>query len=199
MWRNLYPKLIDMKKKILALLANGFEEIETITPIDILRRAEIEVVIASVENEKLVSGRNKISIQAETTLNEIKNTDFDGLFLPGGPGAKILRKDTSVLKLVKDYFEKNRLIAAICAAPTVLFEAGILKGKQYTAHFSTKDELTEIQFDKAVVIDKNIITSQGPGTALPFALSIVEVLEGKDLAKRIIENICYLENYDFEK
>lgn len=178
-------------KKILVILAPGFEEIETVTPIDILRRSDIKVVIASLEDEKMVRGRNDICIQAEVTLNELSNTDFDGLLLPGGPGAKKLRKSEKVLELVKDFFGKKRLIAAICAAPTVLLEAGILKGKKYTAHFSTKEELPDIQSDKAVVIDQNIITSQGPGTALPFGLSIVEILEGKEVAKKIAENICY--------
>lgn len=178
-----------MTKKILTILAPGFEEIEAITPIDIFRRAEFEVTLASLDDEKKVHGRNKICIETSTTLDKAKESDFDVLFLPGGPGAKKLRNDERVLELVKDFNDKNLLIAAICAAPTVLLDAGILAGKKYTAHFSTQEELPNIQ-KEPVVVDKNIITSQGPGTALPFALKIVEVLSGKEIAKKIAENIC---------
>lgn len=180
-----------MKKRILTILAPGFEEIEAITPIDILRRANIEVLIASLDNEKLVAGRNGLSIEANVKLSELLGTNFDGIILPGGPGAKRLRNDERVLKLVKELYANNRMIAAICAAPTVLFDAGILEGKQYTAHFSTKDELQNIQEDQAVVIDKNLITSQGAGTALPFAFAIVEALLGHEIANKIKADICY--------
>lgn len=179
-----------MKKKILTILAPGFEEIEALTPIDILRRANMEVIIAALENNKLVCGRNEICVQADVKLSELKDSDFDGILIPGGPGAKKLRESDETLKLVKDLFDKDRLIAAICAGPTVLLDAGILVNKKYTAHFSHKDELPDMEEEK-VVKDKNIITSQGPGTALHFALAIVEALEGKDVVKKIKKNICF--------
>lgn len=181
-----------MKKCVLTFLATGFEEIETITPIDILRRAEIEVVIASVSEEKMVEGRNHLVIEANVTLSEVLDAHFDAIVLPGGPGAKVLRKDKRILELVREFHNKNRTIAAICAAPTVLLEAGILEGYSYTAHFSTKGELPDIQADKSVVVDKNLITSQGPGTALPFAFAIVETLVGKEVVNKIKADICYI-------
>lgn len=177
-------------KKTLIILAPGFEEIEALTPIDILRRAKIEVTIASLEEDRFVRGRNDISVQADVALSNLKNSDFDCIIIPGGPGAKKLRKSDATLRLVKELFEKNRLIAAICAGPTILLDAGILKDKKYTAHFSHKDELPDIRPEK-VVIDDNIITSQGPGTAIVFALAIVEVLEGKQVVEEIKKSICF--------
>lgn len=180
-----------MKKSVLTILAPGFEEIEAITPIDILRRANVEVTIASLESEQLVCGRSNIFLQADIKLDAVLERDFDALILPGGPGAKRLRKDERVLKLVNELYIKNRLIGAICAAPTVLWDAGILEGKNYTAHFSTKEELKNIQGNKAVVIDGNIITSRGAGTALSFALAIIEILVSKEVADNIERDICY--------
>lgn len=187
---NIINPCFPIKKSILIILAPGFEEIEAITPIDILRRANIEVVIASFNDEKLVAGRNDLVIQTNVKLGEILDSDFDAIIIPGGPAATLLKNDERVLQLVKELHKKQCIIAAICAGPTVLLDAGILEGKEYTAHFSTKNDLPDIQ-DKSVVVDKNIITSQGPGTALPFAFKIVEVLLGKEIANQIKEAICY--------
>ena len=181
-----------MKKSVLVILAPGFEEIEAITPIDILRRADIEVTVASLENDLLVRSKGNIFVTAEVKLDDVLKKEFDALLLPGGPGTLCLRKDERVLKLVNRFYDEKKPVGAICAAPTVLADAGVLKGKRYTAHFSTEDELTEIQKQSAVVKDGTIITSQGAGTAIQFAFALVETLLEKTVADKIAKDICYL-------
>jgi 4-methyl-5(b-hydroxyethyl)-thiazole monophosphate biosynthesis len=181
-----------MKKSILVILAPGFEEIEAITPIDILRRADIDVTIASLENDLHVRSRGNIIVIAETKLNDVLNKNFDAILLPGGPGTKNLRDDSRVLALVNQFHDEGKLVGAICAAPTVLLDAGLLDGKRYTAHFSVNDELTNIQKQSAVIKDRNIITSQGPGTAPQFGFALVEALINKQAADKIASDICYL-------
>jgi len=131
-----------MTKRVLCLLAQGCEEIETVTPIDLLRRAGAEVVIASVTGEKQVTGRSQLLLEADTTLKEVMNESFDLLLIPGGPGVKTLRADGRAAQLAKQFAAADRLIGAICAAPTVLEDAGLLAGKRYTAQFSVNEELT---------------------------------------------------------
>lgn len=181
-----------MKKTVLVILAPGFEEIEAVTPIDILRRANIEVTIASLENDLHVRSRGNVVVAAEVKLEDVVRKNFDAILLPGGPGTKNLREDDRVLELVNKFFDEGKLIGAICAAPTVLLEAGVLEGKRYTAHFSVENELTEIQKQSAVVKDGNIITSQGPGTAIQFGFALVEALVGKSMADKIAGDMCYL-------
>lgn len=183
-----------MKKSILVILAPGFEEIEAITPIDILRRANIEVTIASLNDELQVPSRGNVVVVAEVKLKDVIKKNFDAILLPGGPGTKDLREDERVLELVNQFNDSQKIVGAICAAPTVLADAGILEGKRYTAHFSVADELTAIQKESAVVKDGNVITSQGPGTAIQFGLSLVEALVGKSAADKITKDICYLKD-----
>lgn len=161
---------------VLAILAEGFEEIEAITPIDLLRRAGAEVTVAALDAGIHVTGRSGITLHADTPLGAVEAKTFDCLFLPGGPGVRLLRSDPRVLALVRRHHESNRWIAAICAAPTVLQDAGLLEGRRYTAHFSVAGELAHILNDEAVIVDGNIVTSRGAGTALDFGLCLVEKL-----------------------
>ena len=170
-------------------MENGFEEIEAISPIDILRRAEAEVVLAATGTDLLVEGKTGVRLQADTFLADCRNEPFDALIVPGGPAAKSLRKNPAVLEVVREFYEKNLLVAAICAAPTVLNEAAILSGKRYTAHFSVAEELQEILPDP-VVQDGNLITSRGAGTAVAFGLSIVADLYDEETANEIATSIC---------
>lgn len=177
--------------KILAILAEGFEEIETVTPIDLLRRAGAEVTLAALGNDLNVVGRSKITLRADLTLAEVLNQEFDCLLLPGGPGVKHLRADARVIDLVRKQDAAKKLIAAICAAPTVLHDAGVLTGRRYTAHFSVADELAEILADEKVVSDGHVLTSRGAGTALDFGLALIEHLFGQAKSSEIAKSICW--------
>jgi 4-methyl-5(b-hydroxyethyl)-thiazole monophosphate biosynthesis len=170
---------------VLCLLIAGFEEIETIAPVDLLRRAEAEVVMASVNGEKLVAGRCGIAVQADATLDEVAEDYFDLLFIPGGPGVKALRADGRPAQLAKAYAHAGKTVAAICAGPTVLVDAGLLAGKRFTAHFSVHSELPQALGDERVVKDGNLITSRGAGTAVEFGLGLVRELFGEAKAVEV--------------
>jgi 4-methyl-5(b-hydroxyethyl)-thiazole monophosphate biosynthesis len=178
-----------MKKRVLCLLAPGFEEIETVVPVDLLRRAEAEVIIASVNGEKLVTGRCGMTVQADTTLAEVEQQPFEALFLPGGPGVKILREDGRPAKLAKACATQGNLVAAICAAPMVLLDAGLLTGKRFTAHFSVHANLPGVLANERVVKDGNLLTSRGAGTAVEFGLELVCELFGEAKAKEVADAI----------
>ncbi len=174
----------------LVLLADGFEEIEAIAPVDLLRRAGIEVTLASLAEQPHVTGRCGITMHADTALSQVGERLFDLLFLPGGPGVKNLRADPRVDAAVRSHAAAGKWLAAICAAPTVLNAAGLLDGRRYTAHFSVAGELPEILADQRVVTDGNILTSRGAGTALDFGLLLVEKLVSADKAREIARSIC---------
>ena len=175
---------------VLALLAEGFEEIEAITPIDLLRRAGIDVTLASLSDQRHVTGRSGITLHADAALSEIGGHLFDLLFLPGGPGVKNLRADPRVDAVVRAHAAAGKWVAAICAAPTVLNAAGLLAGRRYTAHFSVAGELPHILAEERTVVDGNILTSRGAGTALDFGLLFVESLLSADKARDIARSIC---------
>lgn len=175
---------------VLALLAEGFEEIEATTPIDLLRRAGAEVTLAALAEGIHVTGRCGMTLHADTPLTAVAAKPFDCLFLPGGPGVKNLRADPRVRPLVLSQHEAGRWIAAICAAPTVLHDAGLLAGRRYTAHFSVAGELPDILASERVVVDGRIITSRGAGTALDFGLQIIEKLFSAEKAQEIARSVC---------
>lgn len=178
-----------MEKKILCLLGTGFEEIETITPIDLLRRAGAKVTIASMGGERLVTGRSQITVQAEVSLASVSAEAFDVLLIPGGPGVAALRQDGRAAELAKQFAAAGKLVAAICAAPTVLHDAGLLNGKHFTAHISVHGELPEALGEERVVLDENLLTSRGAGTALDFGLTLVEILYGTSKRAEIARSI----------
>ncbi|MBS0662233.1 MAG: DJ-1/PfpI family protein [Verrucomicrobia bacterium] len=178
---------------VLAILAEGFEEIETITPIDLLRRAGIDVTAAALADGIHVTGRCGVTVHADTTLTSVlapPGRVFDCLFLPGGPGVKHLRADTRVAELVRRQHEGRRWLAAICAAPTVLHDAGLLAGRRYTAHFSVAAELPQILAQERTVADGHILTSRGAGTAVDFGLLLVEKLCSAEKAREVHAAIC---------
>lgn len=175
---------------VLTILAEGFEEIEAITPIDLLRRAGAEVTIAALADRTQVTGRNGLTLHADTLFAAVEARDFDCLFLPGGPGVMHLRADRRIREIVLRHHTNNRWLAAICAAPTVLHDAGLLTGRRYTAHFSVAGELSAILGDERVVADGRILTSRGAGTALDFGLLLVEKLFSIDKAQQISGSIC---------
>lgn len=174
----------------LVLLAEGFEEIEVFTPVDLLRRAGVEVTIVSLADHGHVTGRNGITVHADAALSAVGDHLFDLLFLPGGPGVKNLRADPRVGAVVGLHAAAGKWLAAICAAPTVLNAAGLLDGRRYTAHFSVAGELPAILADQRVVADGNILTSRGAGTALDFGLLLVEKLVSPEKAAEVSRSIC---------
>lgn len=180
-----------MSKRVLCLLANGFEEIELVSPVDLLRRAGAEVVLASVEDGLDVTGRCGIKLQAEVPLDEVAGGVFDLLLLPGGPGVKVLREDGRAAILAREFYGAEKPVAAICAAPTILKDAGILPGRRHTSHSSVVDELPESLVEELVVIDDHVITSRGAGTALEFGLALVNVLFGEEKRQEIAVSIMH--------
>ena len=176
-----------MKKRALVILTDGFEEIEAITPIDLLRRAEVEVTLASATESLEITGKMGVVIQANSKLADCLDKEYDLLVLPGGPGVFSLREDVRVLDLIASQAQRGRLVAAICAAPLLLKDAGVLTGKEHTAHGSVVGELPEMKEECAVVEDLPLITSRGPGTAVAFGLALVRALQGEEMARRVGE------------
>lgn len=167
--------------RVLVPLAQGCEELEAITIIDLLRRAEVDVVIAGLDDQPVVASR-KTTILPDTTLEEALKQEFDMVVLPGGmPGADHLDNDSRIHELLKKMADSGKFVGAICAAPKVLAHAGLLKDKRATSYPGVLDDLGldgVASTGEAVERDGTIITSRGPGTALDFALKLIEVLEG---------------------
>lgn len=179
-------------KKALVVLSEGFEELETIAPVDILRRAGVDVVMASREENLTVTGRNGVHLSADLLLETALESDYDLVVLPGGPGHKRMREDKRVIRAVQDHAGRGVPVAAICAAPTVLKDAGLLVGRRYTAHHTVAGELPEIVEDEAVIVDGHIVTSRGAGTATEFSLALVALLFDEPTAARIAADIHYM-------
>lgn len=172
--------------KVLMPLAQGFEEIEALTIIDILRRADIEIVVAGLIPGP-IAGAHDVSIIPDTTIDNVAADEFDMIVLPGGqPGTDNLNSDHRVHALLTDFAAKDKLIGAICAAPIVLAASGLLQGKSATCYPSCINSLTGAAYvDKPVVTDGNLITSKGPGTAMSFGLEITARLAGRQAAETI--------------
>lgn len=173
-------------KRVLVPLAEGFEELEAVTIVDILRRAGIEVVVASLAGSP-VTGSHGIRLAADTPLGALAEQEFDMIALPGGmPGAEHLKKDPRIAEIVRRLHQKGRPVAAICAAPMVLAAAGVLDGRRATSYPGFLEEAEgSIVVGDAVVVDRGVITSRGPGTALDFALTLVEELAGRSVREAI--------------
>ena len=170
--------------KVLVPLAPGFEELEAITIIDLLRRAGIDVITAGLDDQPVRASRNSVHIP-DTSIESIKQDEFDLIVLPGGLlGADNLRDNQQVQTLLKQQHRLGKPMAAICAGPKALAAAGVLEGKKITCYPGALNELKPTNFEitgSAVEIDGNIVTSRGPGTAMDFALSLIEMLEGQSV------------------
>ena len=176
-----------MKKRVLCLLVEGFEEIETVTPVDLLRRAGVEVVLAAVHG-KLATGRGGIRIEADEVLADVDPGTFDLLLIPGGPGVWEMRRDGRAALLARDFHAAGKPVAAICAAPLILLDAGLLAGRRFTAYHSVREELGG-GLDDRVVTDGDLITSRGAGTAQDFALALIARLAGHETAAQVATEI----------
>ena len=172
--------------KVLIPLAEGFEELEAVSLIDVLRRAKIEVIVAGVGAKK-IAGAHHIQIETECLVSEVTGDELDMIVLPGGwGGTHILAEDVDVQSLLKEMDAKDKMIGAICAAPFALKQAGVLN-QNFTCYPSVEENIRLDGYihDSSVVIDGNVMTSRGPGTALCFGLAIVEKLIDEETAKGI--------------
>lgn len=178
-------------KKVVLFLANGFEEIEAVGTIDVLRRAQIPVTTISITDNKTVTGVHDIPVVADTTFNEADFTDFDVLVLPGGmPGAKNLNEHDGLKNLIKEYNTEGKMIAAICAAPMVLGGLGLLDEKRATCYPGFEPELVGAKItEENVVVDGNITTGKGPGLVFDFALRLVEQIAGLHTRREVQEGL----------
>ena len=182
-----------MAKNALLILAQGNEEIEALTVVDILRRGGVDVLIAGLGGRTIASARNVV-VLADTSLEMIPaDREFDAVILPGGnPGSKNLSSSTSVLDMVKKQFDSGRLLAAICAAPTVLDKAGVLAGRSYTCYPGVEKEIISGSWiGGGLVVDANIITGRAMGSAIEFSLAILEYLTCKEDMERVANAIVF--------
>lgn len=181
-----------MKKRVLIILADGFEEIEAIAPIDLLRRAGLDVLVAGL-TKKNISGAHGISLSCEAVVSDIHLQPFDAVVLPGGnPGTSNLLNSDMVLEIVHNNHRENNLTAAICAAPQILDKAGILTGKQFTCYPGVEEKITHGTFvNEPVVIAGNVITGRSAGSSIEFGLAIIATLLGKKVSEEIQSKIVF--------
>ena len=169
-----------MAKKVALFIENGSEELEFIAPLDIMRRANLEVDLISANNEDFITSSHNVKIIADKKINEVNNIlDYDAIVIPGGiPGSTLLRDNKKIIEFYQTMYNSGKLVAAICAAPIVLSVAGITDDKEVTSYpgFDKEINYKNYNSDKAVVIDKNVITAQGPAVAILFGYEIVNYL-----------------------
>lgn len=169
-----------MTKKVALFIENGSEELEFIAPLDIMRRAKLEVDLISANNEDFITSSHNVKIIADKKINEVNNIlDYDAIVIPGGmPGSTLLRDNKKIIEFYQTMYNSGKLVAAICAAPIVLSAAGITDDKEVTSYpgFDKEINYKNYNSDKAVVIDKNVITAQGPAVAILFGYEIVNYL-----------------------
>jgi len=174
--------------KVLVPLADGCEELEAVTVIDLLRRAGVEVTVAGLK-PGIVRASRGVQLMPDVTLDLALQDRYDMLVLPGGmPGADHLKADPRILDLLRNMAAAGKFTAAICAAPTVLLEAGVLAGRQATGYPGFLDALNppDVRLSTAsVVVDGTVITSRGPGTAMEFALVLIDILKGAEVRTRV--------------
>ena len=169
-----------MTKKVALFIENGSEELEFIAPLDIMRRANLEVDVISANNEDFITSSHNVKIIADKKINEVNNIlDYDAIVIPGGmPGSTLLRDNKKIIEFYQTMYNSGKLVAAICAAPIVLSAAGITDDKEVTSYpgFDKEINYKNYNSEKAVVIDKNVITAQGPAVAILFGYEIVNYL-----------------------
>lgn len=178
-----------MTKKVALFVENGSEELEFIAPLDILRRANIEVDLISANDAEYITSSHDVKVIVDKKISDIENIlDYDAIVIPGGmPGATNLRDNEKIIEFYQTMYENKKLVAAICAAPIVLSHAGILEDKEVTSYPGFDKEINCALYnnEKAVVVDKNIITAQGPSVAILFGYEIVNYLLKDNTAKEI--------------
>jgi len=173
--------------KVLVPLANGCEELEVVSIVDVLRRGGVEVVTASVHDSLAIAGAHGMSFKADARLTDVEDGEYDAVILPGGgEGTENLKRSEAVTGILRRQMGAGRLVCAICAAPTVLVEAGILdENQEITCYPACQTELDRTWVDRPVVVHGNVITGQAPGSALLFGLVILQALEGQTVARKV--------------
>lgn len=178
--------------RALVILHPGFEEIEAVTPMDLLSRADVEVISASTTSERTVTGRSGITLEADAGLGDVAENLLDAVILPGGPGIKAIRNHALVCGLLQRQHAEGKWIACICAAPLLLQDSGILQSEtSYTCHPSIEEELVGRAETDEVVVSGNIITARGAGNSLQFGLQIIEKLRNREQSEAIAASISY--------
>lgn len=180
-------------KKIGIFMADGCEEIEGLTVVDIVRRAKMEIVMISITGKREVTSSHQVTFLTDALAAEVDYDTLDGIVLPGGmPGTLNLQADETVSKVIRQFAAEGKLVCAICAAPSVLGAAGILEGKWATCHPGFEEKLTGARVEeKEVVVDGNVITSRGMGTAIPFALEIVRYFADDETVEQVRKGLVY--------
>ena len=177
---------------VYVLLADGFEEVEGLTVVDLLRRAGCDVKTVSVCRRRVILGSHDIKVYSDVMFEDIKDKEADLVVLPGGlPGTDHLRDHKGLARLLKARYEKGEKIAAICAAPSVFEGLGFLKEREATSYPGAIGEATGTYLEEPVVVSDHVITSRGVGTAIPFALKLIEVLCGKEKADEVAASILF--------
>ena len=179
-----------MNKKALIILHSGFEEIEAVTPIDLLKRAGIIVVQAALDETLNVTGKSGIVVQTSHHLDDVASEPFDAIILPGGPGIQKIRHHPIICKLFEQQKAANRIIGCICAAPLLLLDAGLIEDLHYTCFPGVRHELP-YALKEAVVQHGTVITSQGAGTATEFGLQLIRALIDEETASKVANSICW--------
>jgi 4-methyl-5(b-hydroxyethyl)-thiazole monophosphate biosynthesis len=178
-------------KRIAVLLKDGFEEVEAIVPIDVLRRLDFEVIL--VGDSERVAGAHGVEIATDVTMAEMDASNLDAVMLPGGmPGSTNLRDDPEVLDLIRTLYSSGKIVAAICAAPIALAEAGIIAGKRCTGYPMelVEQALANANYTRSPVeIDGNVVTGKGPGAAFDFALALATALGAEPQARSLYKNM----------
>ncbi len=180
-------------KKVLIFLTEGFEEMEAATPVDLLRRAGVDCKTVSMTGKREVTGAHGISFVADLLFDEEVAKAADGIVLPGGmPGTANLQKHQGLKKVLRYFDEEKKLISAICAAPMILGEMGLVKGREATIYPGMEDFLTgALPVQTPICKDGHILTSRAPGTAIPFALKLVEIFAGAEVMETVRKDIVY--------
>lgn len=183
--------------KVAVIIEPGFEEGETLTIVDVLRRAEIKTDLLG-SNEQVIGGHN-IVVKPDKLIDENISSDYDMIVLPGGrPGADNLRDNKYVIKAIKEMNKKEKWIAAICAAPIALEEAGVLENRNFTAYLGYQDVIKPGNFkEDIVVVDKNLITSRGPATTYAFSYALVDILGGDSI--KVKKRMLYTNAFDVKE
>ena len=178
---------------IYVFFANGFEEVEGLTVVDLLRRAKVDVTMVSIKSDKMITGAHGIVVMADTCFDEMTYDDQDLLVLPGGmPGTTNLGAHKGLTDLLVEFHRAGKNVSAICAAPSVLGKLGILEGKNATSYPGFEEELKGADVTvNPVEVAGNVVTSRGMGTAIPFALALIEMLVDKDTADSLKHAIIY--------
>ena len=179
--------------KVAVFLATGFEEIEALTVVDILRRGGVETTMVSISDDLFVTSARNIMVKADACINDIAIQEYNMIVLPGGlPGTTNLEACIPLMEMVDEFDKKEKYVAAICAAPSILGHRGILNGKKACCYPGYEEELEgAVVSNQEVEVADHIITSRGMGCSIPFSLTLLELLKGKELAETIKQKIIY--------